>query len=154
MQFRCTRVRDGDAAEAKKKTQAQEATIKLAGAATDLIKSPLAGLARAMRDLQDTDTLDEYTEGTVNLLIEKGRKDMAAAAESMISGEPLEFDLKAVRQTAAEMLTKTRTCAYVRALHTIMFSSCGNNRIGGDLWIGARLHISRSTQCRMLIGKL
>ena len=107
-----------------------------------------------MRDLQDTDALDEYTEGTVNLLIEKGRKDMAAAAESMISGEPLEFDLKAVRQTAAEMLTKTRTCAYVRALHTIMFSSCGNNRIGGDLWIGARLHISRSTQCRMLTGKL
>jgi hypothetical protein len=78
-----------------------------------------------MRDLQDTDALDEYTEGTVHLLIEKGRKDMAAAAESMISGEPLEFDLKAVRQTAAEMLTKTRTCAYVRALHTIMFSSCG-----------------------------
>jgi hypothetical protein len=109
-------VRDADKAATKAATDAAKAAAKAekesekaAAAATELLSAPLASLQKLLSGIPQEDV---YMSQSCDLLVGKAKNMLHDALKSVTDQVAVEYDVAAVRDTQADLLTKVRTPAY------------------------------------------
>ncbi len=65
--------------------------------------------AEVCKKIATGDVADEYLAATNEILVKKVKQMITQATESLVSGKPLDFQLREVKIVTSEMLNRVRT---------------------------------------------
>ncbi len=96
--------------EAAKKSKGLAQTQKFAKQVLDMLSMPMVSFeAEVCKKIAAGDVADEYLTATNEILVNKVKKMITQATASLVSGEPLDFQLPQVKIVTSEMTNRVRT---------------------------------------------
>ncbi len=96
--------------EAAKKSKELAQTQKFAKQVLDMLSMPMVSFeAEVCKKIAAGDVADEYLTATNEILVNKVKKMITQATASLVSGEPLDFQLPQVKIVTSEMTNRVRT---------------------------------------------
>ena len=85
-------------------------TQKFAKQVLDMLSMPMVSFeAEVCKKIAAGDVADEYLKATNEILVKKMTKMITQATASLVSGEPLDFQLPQVKIVTSEMVNRVRT---------------------------------------------